>query len=144
MFYQPLEPNDLDALVAIFHHDDLKYASGEYPEAGWLKEFIVHGYARGLFDGASMKAALIAEPLLAGGVYLWTMAVAAESTGRGYGTQLFDAFEQEMRGLQKKWIFLTSTVKSEGFHRRNGFESQDLKVTEMIKSLVTADDGDAT
>jgi GNAT superfamily N-acetyltransferase len=135
MVYKKLGTDDVDTMVEIFHQDSLKYATGEYPEAGWLKEFVLHGYARGIVVEDKIKAALIAEPILAGGVYLWVIAARADEVGKGYGAQLYYLFEEEMRGLEKSWIFLTSGQRPEAFYRRNGFISQDVPVKEMFKSL---------
>lgn len=122
-------------MIEIFHYDHLRYTTGDYPEAHWLEQFILYGYARGIEYNNEIKAVLVAEPVLSGGVYLWLLAVRGEDIGKGYGQSLLTEFEREMKELNRSWIFLTSWNKSENFYRRNGFGSGDVKAIDMCKHL---------
>lgn len=135
MKYHILNNDNLDEIIEIFHHENLKYSSGEYPNSNWLIEFISNGYARGLSIEGKIVAALIAESVIGGGIYLWIIAVRKEDIGKKYGQSLYQYFEKEMKESGKNWIFLTSWYQSENFYKRNGFETTELQVKEMCKDL---------
>lgn len=135
MLYNKIRNIHIDQLIEIFNHDILKYADGTSPEETWLTEIINHGYARGLFDGDCLKVALVAEPLLMGGVYLWLMATKVEDINKGYGTILYSEFEKEMKELGKSWIFATACSKPEKFWIKQGFITQNLLVKELCKNI---------
>lgn len=136
--YVKIGMNRISEILHIMCHDVLRYSTGEYPEKEWISKFINGGYCRGIVINGALKAALIAEPMLQDGIYLWIIAVNKEDIGHGNGQALLTSFEQEMTSLNKNWIHLTSGALSENFYRRNGFTTTDVKVVEMTKYLNTS------
>jgi len=98
-------------------------------------DFIKWGYAYGNYIDGKLKAALVAESILSGGVYLWLIATRPEDFGKGYGQFLLDEFKNEMKARNKKWLYLTSWKTTENFYLRNGAETANLPVKEFYIGL---------
>ena len=135
MEFRVIPMEDLPQTLEIFHHDNLKYADGTYPEEKWIGDFIKWGYAYGTYEDGVLKAALVAEPILSGGVYLWLIATRPIDFGKGYGQFLLDEFRVEMKQRSKKWLYLTSWKTTENFYLRNGAETANLQVKEFYIGL---------
>lgn len=135
MIYKKLQIHDIDQVIEIFRHDNLKYVTGEYPGKEWIIEFVNNGHAYGLYENDIVKAAVVGENILGNGCYLWLIAVKSEDIGKGYGQILLSNFEESMKEMGKKWIFLTSFDKSENFYKRNNYISNGLIVKEFCKSF---------
>ena len=135
MEFRTIPIEDLPDVLEIFHHDNLKYADGTYPEEKWITEFIKHGYAYGTYEDGLIKAALVAEPMLSKGIYLWLIATRPIDFNKGYGQFLLTNFKEEMKSRNKAWIYLTSWDKTENFYLRNGAETGNLNVKEFCISL---------
>ena len=130
-----LKVNELPEILEILRHDNLKYADGSYPEESWISALITKGIAYGAYKDKKLKSVLLAENMIAGGIYVWFLAVRSEDIGKGYGQILYDAFEDRMTKKKKHWVFLTSWNKSESFYSRNGFDTTNLIVKEFCKVI---------
>lgn len=136
MKIKKLKLKNLNDVLDIFKHENLRYTNGDYPEKNWISCLIKKGYAYGIFENGNLKGALVAEKLIMGGIYLWLISVRKEDIGKGYGQLLLDGFQKKMIKKNKNWIFLTSFNKSESFYIRNGFISNNLLVKEFCKDLI--------
>ena len=135
MKYKKIKTTEIDTVLEILKHDNLKYADGSYPESQWISALISEGYAYGLYKKKVLKCVLLAEKMILNGVYLWLLSVRKEDIGKGYGQFLYSYFEEKMKKKENNWIFLTSWDKSESFYSRNGFITTGLQVREMCKDI---------
>jgi hypothetical protein len=115
-----LKVKELPEILEILHHDNLRYADGSYPEEVWISALITKGIAYGAYENKHLKAVVLAEKMILGGIYLWLLSVRPEDIGKGYGQFLYNEFEIKMKKKENNWIFLTSWDKSESFYLRNG------------------------
>jgi len=130
-----LKIEELAETLDILRQDNLRYADGTYPEEVWISSFINKGYAFGAYENNSLKAVLMAENMLSGGVYLWLLATKKENIGKGYGQFLYTEFEKKMRKKNKNWIYLTSWEPAQSFYERNGFLTAGVTMKEYCKDI---------
>ena len=135
MKYKKIKLSEINTVLEILHHENLKYADGSYPESQWISALIKEGYAYGLYEKKELKCVLLAEKMIANGVYLWLLSVRKDDIGKGYGQFLYYFFEEKMKKKKKNWIFLTSWDKSENFYIRNGFRTTGLIIKEFCKDI---------
>ncbi len=133
-----LEKKDLDRVIEILHQDSLRYCDGDYPGIGWTSDFIDNekAFAFGLWENNILNTVLFAEKLVHNGCILWMIATDIQKQGNGYGSELLKYFENYLKQIEIKWIFLNSTENSINFYKKHNYiTSSHSKVYEHVKDL---------
>lgn len=64
------------------------------------------------------------------------IATSIEKQGNGYGSKLLGYFEEYVKSIGIKWIFLNATENSLNFYKKHGFvTSKYSKVYEHVKDF---------
>ena len=130
----------IDAVVDILRQDTLRYADGNYPDAGWISHFLTDDrcVSLGLFTDDVLVAILISEKLSANGCMMWYIAVKPDMQGNRYGSQLLSYFETHAGSFGIHWVFLNATAASLPFYHKAGYiTSSHSKVWEHYKDLTS-------
>ena len=136
MQYRKIKHSEIDAIYLLFSQDILKCADGQFVSENWITACLEGGFGYCVCVEDEIVSALIAEPLLMGGVMLWVIATKPEFINLGYGKYLLSNFEKTMKEIGREWIFLNSTPISKNFYAKNGYSTHEFSlVYEHIKDL---------
>ncbi|MEI6352745.1 MAG: GNAT family N-acetyltransferase [Candidatus Nomurabacteria bacterium] len=134
-----LEKENLNDVLKILQQDILRNAYGEYPGPGWVGDVLESKekcIALGLFEDDILISVLLSEKLIHKGCIIWHIATDPEKRSLGYGRKLLNHFEDLVKRLGMKWIFLNATEESLNFYKKHGFvTSKYSKVYEHQKDL---------
>lgn len=122
---RPCQKEDLEQCEKIFNLPELAAASGSNLSAGYLKNFINEKYFLVATNKKQIIGAIYGEPLKAGGIMMWALAVDPKFQGQQVGTKLLKTFEKNAKLHGKKWIILhasTKTKTSVSFYKKHKYD----------------------
>lgn len=122
---RPCKKEDLAECEKIFNLPELATASGSSLSAGYLKNFINDKYFLVATQKKQIIGAIYGEPLKAGGVMMWALAIIPVFQSEGIGSKLLKAFEKNARLNGKKWVILhasTKTKTSINFYKKHKYD----------------------
>lgn len=134
---RPATLKDISECEKLAHDPHLRFPTGGYPDANYLKEYISEHFFLVAEQDEKIVGWILGEPLKSLGAALWFFIVDEQNRKRGIGSKLYDEFENHMRQAGREWIFLTSHVENPiamDFYIKKGFVKGEPHF-EMAKNL---------
>lgn len=134
---RPAAIADIPECEKLAHDPFLRFPTGGYPDANYLKEYISDHYFLVAEQGGKIVGWILGEPLKSHGAALWFFVVDEQYRKQGFGSKLYDEFEKHMREAGREWIFLTSHLENpiaQDFYLKKGFIKGEPHF-EMAKNL---------
>lgn len=113
MNIRPCQKRDLAQCEEIFNLPELYTASGKNLSAEFIVNYLNDKYSLVAEENDQIIGAIYGEPLRAGGLAIWVLAVADNQRGQGVGSALLKKFEDNARADGKKWTVLYAPAKSD-------------------------------
>jgi len=138
LMIKKIDKSELNAVLQILQQDSLRYCDGQYPEQGWIGNFLTDDkcFAFGFYVNERLTSVLLSEKLSFKGCMLWYIATCVDAQGNGYGSKLLEYFETYAKKNGVEWIFLNATEDSMKFYKKNRYITSDFsKVFEHFKEL---------
>lgn len=134
---RPATLADVPECEKLAHDPYLRFPTGGYPDAQYLKEYISEHYFLVAEQDGTIVGWILGEPLKSHGAGLWFFIIDEKFRKQGIGTMLYDEFEKHMRAAGREWIFLTSHITNAvagDFYLKKGFVKGEPHY-EMAKNL---------
>ncbi|MFA6304922.1 MAG: GNAT family N-acetyltransferase [Patescibacteria group bacterium] len=125
MNIRPATKEDLKQCEAIFNLRELYTASGHNLTAEFVVNYLNEKYFLVAEDEGQIVGAIYGEPLKAGGVVIWVLAVLSDKRGQGIGSALLMALEENTRSDGRKWLYLNAPAQKPAtinFYKKHGYD----------------------
>ena len=137
MIIRPATLQDIPDCEKLAHDPYLRFPTGGYPDAQYLKEYISEHYFLVADLDGKIVGWILGEPLKSLGAALWFFIVDEQFRKQGIGSKLYDEYENHMRQAGREWIYLVAHVENslgKDFYIKKGF-IQGEPHFEMAKNL---------
>ena len=126
--------NDINRCLELLSEDDFRYCNGDFPEFGFISEFL-NEYFYVLEEDSEILGCYLAAKIFSSGVYLWYMVVDKKHRNKNFGSYILKETEKIHKAEGKNWIYFISPLQNIDFYTSRNYLPHHTQCKEFFKEI---------